>query len=86
MILLAMKIEVLPNDMNAEVRGKRVKEEKLRPILEEAIQKIVVNRLAGGDSGDPSMHTIMVLATACQMLWNELEDVKGELEEALERT
>jgi len=81
-----MKIEVLPNDMNAKVRGKCVKEEKLKLILNEAIQKIVVNRLAGGDGGDPSMHTIMVLATACQMLWNELEDVKAKLEEALERT
>ena len=86
MILLTMKIEVLPNDMNAEVRGKRVKEEKLRTILEEAIQRIVVNRLAGAEAGDPSMHTIMTLATTCQMLWNELEDVKGKLEEALERT
>lgn len=86
MILLAMKIEVLPNNMNAQVRGQRVKEEKLRPILEEAIQRIVVNRLAGGEAGDPIMHTIMTLTTACQMLWNELEDVKGELEEALERT
>ena len=86
MILLTMKIEVLPNDMNAEVRGKRVKEEKLRTILEEAIQRIVVNRLAGAEAGDPSMHTIMTLATACQMLWNELEDVKDKLEEALERT
>ena len=86
MILLAMKIEVLPNGMNAEVRGKRVKEEKLKLILNEAIQKIGVNRLASGNSGDPSMHTIMTLATACQMLWNELEDVKDKLEEALERT
>lgn len=75
-VLLAMKIEVLPNQMNAQVRGKCVKEEKLRPILEEAIQKIVANRLAGGEGGDPTMHTIMVLATACQMLWNELEDLK----------
>ena len=71
-----MKIEVLPNQMNAQVRGKCVKEEKLRPILEEAIQKIVASRLAGGEGGDPTMHTIMVLATACQMLWNELEDLK----------
>ena len=81
-ILLAMKIEVLPNDMNAQVRGKRVKEEKLKPILEEAIQKIVVSRLAGGESGNPSMHTIMILVTACQMLWNELEDVREELVKA----
>ena len=71
-----MKIEVLPNQMNAQVRGKCVKEEKLKPILEEAIQKIVASRLAGGEGGDPTMHTIMVLATACQMLWNELEDLK----------
>lgn len=81
-ILLAMKIEVLPNNMNAQVRGKHVKEEKLKLILNEAIQKIVVNRLAGGDGGDPSMHTIMILAAACQMLWNELEDVKEELAKA----
>ena len=77
-----MKIEILPNNMNAQVSGKRVKEEKLRPILEEAIQKIVASRLAGGEGGDPSMHTIMILATACQMLWNELEDVKEELTKA----
>ena len=81
-ILLAMKIEVLPNQMNAQVRGKCVKEEKLRPILEEAIQKIVASRLAGGEGGDPTMHTIMVLATACQMLWNELEDLKEVLAKA----
>ena len=77
-----MKIEVLPNQMNAQVRGKCVKEEKLRPILEEAIQKIVASRLAGGEGGDPTMHTIMVLATACQMLWNELEDLKEVLAKA----
>ena len=83
-----MKIEVLPNDMNANIRGKRLKEEKLKLILNEAIQKIGVNRLAeaGVEAGDPLMHTIMILATACQMLWNELEDVKAKLEEALERT
>ena len=75
-ILLAMKIEVLPNNLNAQVRGKCVKEEKLKPILEEAIQKIVVSRVAGGEAGDPSMHTIMTLTMACQMLWNELEDLK----------
>ncbi len=77
-----MKIEVLPNNMNAQVRGKHVKEEKLKLILNEAIQKIGVNCLASGDGGDPSMHTIMVLAAACQMLWNELEDVKEELAKA----
>lgn len=77
-----MKIEVLPNNMNAQVRGKRVKEKKLKLILNEAIQKIGVNCLASGDGSDPSMHTIMLLATACQMLWNELEDVKEELAEA----
>ena len=81
-----MKIEVLPNDMNANIRGKRLKEEKLKLILNEAVQKIGVNRLAGAEAGDPLMHTIMILATACQMLWNELEDVKAKLEEALERT
>ena len=81
-----MKIEVLPNDMNANIRGKRLKEEKLKLILNEAIQKIGVNHLASGNDGDPLMHTIMTLATACQMLWNELEDVKAKLEEALERT
>lgn len=77
-----MKIEVLPKHLNDQVCGKRVKEEKLRLILEEAIQKIVVSRLAGGEGGDPSMHTIMTLATACQMLWNELEDMKEELTKA----
>ena len=71
-----MKIEILPNNLNAQVRGKQVKEEKLKLILNEAIQKIVASRLAGGEGGDPTMHTIMVLATACQMLWNELEDLK----------
>ena len=83
-----MKIEVLPNDMNANIRGKRLKEEKLKLILNEASQKIGVNRLAeaGAEASDPLMHTIMSLATACQMLWNELEDVKAKLEEALERT
>ena len=81
-----MKIEVLPNDMNANIHGKRLKEEKLKLILNEAIQKIDVNCLASDNGGDPSMHTIMTLATACQMLWNELEDVKAKLEEALERT
>ncbi len=77
-----MKIEVLPSNMNVQVRGKCVKEEKLRPILEEAIQKIAIGRLAGGEGGDPSMHTIMVLATACQMLWNELEDLKEVIAKA----
>jgi len=77
-----MKIEVLPSNINAQVRGKRVKEEKLKLILNEAIQKIGVNCLASGDGGDPSMRTIMILATACRMLWNELEDVKEELAEA----
>lgn len=77
-----MKIEVLPNQMNAQVRGKHVKEEKLKPILEEAVQKIVASRLAGGEGGDPTMHTIMVLATACQMLWNELEDLKEVIAKA----
>ena len=81
-----MKIEVLPNDMNANIHGKRLKEEKLKLILNEAIQKIDVNCLASDNGGDPSMHTIMILAAACQMLWNELEDVKAKLEEALERT
>ena len=81
-ILLAMKIEVLPNDMNAKVCGKHVKEEKLRSILSECIQKIVVNKCVNGSEADPAMNNLMTLIMACQMLWNELEDVKEELAKA----
>lgn len=77
-----MKIEVLPERLNAECRGKCPAEEKLRAVLSEAVQKIGVARLASGDDSDPAQRTVMVLAMACQMLWNRLEDVQAELERA----
>ena len=75
---LAFSLLVLPLYRRADriQEETRIKEEKLKPILEEAIQKIVVSRVAGSEAGDPSMHTIMTLTMACQMLWNELEDLK----------
>lgn len=75
-----MKIEVLSEKLNSQLRGQRVKEEKLRAVLSEAVQKTVVSKLAGGGDGDPSQHTLVLLTMACQMLWNELEEAKAEIE------
>jgi len=77
-----MKIEVLPNNLNEKTRGQHVKEEKLRSILSESIQKIVVNKCVNGAEADSTMNSLMTLIMACQMLWNELEDVKEELAKA----
>ena len=77
-----MKIEVLPKHLNEQTRGQQVKEEKLKALLTESIQKIVVNKCVNESEADPAMSNLMTLIMACQMLWNELEDVKGELAKA----
>lgn len=75
-----MKIEVLTDELNTQLRGQHVKEEKLRAVLSEAVSKTVVSKLAGGGDGDPTQHTLVLLTMACQMLWNELEDARAEIE------
>lgn len=75
-----MKIEVLTDKLNTQLRGQHVKEDKLRAVLSEAVQKTVTSKLAGGGDGDPTQHTVVLLTMACQMLWNELEDAKAEIE------
>ena len=77
-----MKIEVLPKRLNEQTRGQRVKEDRLKALLSESIQKIVVNKYVNGSEIDPAMNNLMTLVMACQMLWNELEDVKEELTKA----
>ena len=75
-----MKIEALTKKMNDEVRGKCPKEEKLRALISETVQRAGVAALASGDASDPGHKHAIVLAMACQMLWNSLEDAKVEIE------
>lgn len=77
-----MKIEVLPKHLNDQVCGQHVKEDKLKELLKECVSKIVINKCANGSETDPAMNNLMTLVIACQMLWNELEDVKEELTKA----
>lgn len=84
-----MKIEALTPKMNADIRGKCPKEEKLRALISETLQRAGTAALASGDCGDPGHKHAIVLAMGCQMLWNALEDAKAEIEtlrEKLRRT
>ena len=75
-----MKIEALTDKMNAECRGKCPKEDKLRAVISEAVQRAGCAALASGDIDDPGHKHAVVLAMASQMLWNALEDAKAEIE------
>ena len=78
-----MKIEILSGSLNSQIRGKHVKEEKLRKLLKSVMSDITVNDMGGGSRLSNEAKSLVM---ACQMLWNELEDVKAELKEVLERT
>lgn len=75
-----MKIEALTPKMNADIRGKCPKEDKLRAVISETVQRAGVAVLASGDCSDPGHKHAIVLAMASQMLWNALEDAKAEIE------
>lgn len=75
-----MKIEALTPKMNAAIRGKCPKEDKLRAVISETIQRAGCAALASGDTDDPGHKQSIVLAMASQMLWNALEDAKAEIE------
>ena len=75
-----MKIEALTDKMNAECRGKCPKEDKLRTVISEAIQRAGCSALVNGSADDPGHKHAVVLAMASQMLWNALEDAKAEIE------
>lgn len=75
-----MKIEALTDKMNAECRGKVPKEDKLRAVISETVQRAGTAALASGVIGDPGCKHSIVLAMGCQMLWNALEDAKAEIE------
>lgn len=77
-----MKIEVLSDSLNSQIRGKHVKEENLRKFLKSVVSDITIKD--NNDSSSLSNETKLVMA--CQMLWNELEDVKAKLKEFYERT
>ena len=76
-----MKIEVLSDSLNSQIRGKHVKEENLRKFLKSVVSDITIKD--NNDSSSLSNETKLVMA--CQMLWNELEDVKSKLKEVYER-
>jgi len=75
-----MKIEALTKKMNADIRGKVPKEEKLRAVISETMQRAGTYALASGDFDDPGQKHAITLAAGCQMLWNALEDAKAEIE------
>lgn len=66
--------------MNANIRGKVPKEDKLRAVISETVQRAMVGALVSGDANDPEHRPAIVLAMGCQMLWNALEDAKAEIE------
>ena len=66
--------------MNDEVRGKVPKEEKLRALISETVQRAGTAALASGDADNPVHKHAILLAMGCQMLWNALEDTKAEIE------
>lgn len=79
-----MKIEVLSDSLNSQIRGKNIKEENLRKLLKSVVSDIIINNndINGGSRLSNETKLVMV----CQMLWNELEDVKSKLKEVYERT
>lgn len=78
-----MKLDILPEKLAKQVEGKHITYEKLKAFCGMFKSDIACNDMQGGsDLGTHAKTALM----AIQMLWNELEEVKGKLEEAYERT
>ena len=77
-----MKLDVLPAAISAELDGKHVTYEKLKAFCRTFMSDITANYMAGGsDIGSHAKSALM----AIQMLWNELEEVKAERDDLIER-
>lgn len=72
-------IELLPPEMNAKLRGKRVDKEKLEAMCRKALESAVISYIADGSGGtnDGFLKTAIM---AIQMVWNEKEEWKAKCE------